>query len=263
MIVGFIGAGHIAHALAEGWSRSGLPDPPELLFFDVDAGRAAALAAACGGATAADAGALVAALRPRAGLRAPAARGRGPVRHRPRRSADSRSSPSPPASRSTRCWRRSPAGSRAARVMPNVAAALGLGTFLFVPGTLGERPRARRAALRARRRGRRARRAALRRGHVGRRLHARHARAARRGRGRRRRGARPRPRTSPDAWPSPACTERPPSSPARAIPAAVVTATATPGGMTAAAIEALEERDLAAAVHAAVAAATARAKELA
>jgi len=30
------------------------------------------------------------------------------------------------------------AGARAGRVMPNVAAALGLGVFLFVPGTLGE-----------------------------------------------------------------------------------------------------------------------------
>ena len=32
-----------------------------------------------------------------------------------------------------------PADARVARVMPNVAAALGLGVFLFVPGTLGER----------------------------------------------------------------------------------------------------------------------------
>ena len=31
-----------------------------------------------------------------------------------------------------------PAGARVARVMPNVAAALGLGVFLFVPGTLGD-----------------------------------------------------------------------------------------------------------------------------
>ena len=46
-------------------------------------------------------------------------------------------------------------------------------------------------------------------------------------------------------------------------PAAVVTATATPGGMTAAAIDALEERELHLVVHAAVAAATAHAKELA
>ena len=46
-------------------------------------------------------------------------------------------------------------------------------------------------------------------------------------------------------------------------PSAVVAATATPGGMTAAAVEALEERELALTVNVAVAAAIARAKELA
>ena len=35
-----------------------------------------------------------------------------------------------------------PADARVARVMPNVAASLGLGVFLFVPGTLGELERA-------------------------------------------------------------------------------------------------------------------------
>jgi pyrroline-5-carboxylate reductase len=46
-------------------------------------------------------------------------------------------------------------------------------------------------------------------------------------------------------------------------PAAVLAAAATPGGMTAAAVEKLEERELALTVHDAVAAAVARAKELA
>ncbi len=147
--------------------------------------------------------------------------------------------------------------------MPNVAAALGLGTFLVVPGTLG--------GARAPVEGLFALAGevvelderALRRGHVARRLHARHARAARRW-----------------PWPRPASSTASTTDVAGRLavsgvhgaaaiiaregdPAAVVTATATPGGMTAAAIEALEERDLAAAVHAAVAAATARAKELA
>jgi pyrroline-5-carboxylate reductase len=46
-------------------------------------------------------------------------------------------------------------------------------------------------------------------------------------------------------------------------PAAVLAAAATPGGMTAAAVDALEERGLALAVRHAVAAAIARAKRLA
>jgi pyrroline-5-carboxylate reductase len=46
-------------------------------------------------------------------------------------------------------------------------------------------------------------------------------------------------------------------------PAAVLAAAATPGGMTAAAVEKLEERELALTVKMAVAAASARAKELA
>jgi len=46
-------------------------------------------------------------------------------------------------------------------------------------------------------------------------------------------------------------------------PAAVTAAAATPGGMTAAGIEALEDHRVAAAVRAAIAAATARAAELA
>ena len=155
-----------------------------------------------------------------------------------------------------------PADARVARVMPNVAAALGLGVFLFVPGTLGEladdvealfalagevvvldevhfdsatavagcMPGILAMLVRD------FARAAVRRGvneDVARRLaiagvHGAAAVIAREG--------------DPDA---------------------VITSAATPGGMTAAAITAFEERDIAEAVALAVHAAAERAKELA
>ena len=59
MIVGFVGAGHIAHALAEGWSRPGLAGAPQLRYYDVETHKAADLATACGGSVAADLAALV------------------------------------------------------------------------------------------------------------------------------------------------------------------------------------------------------------
>ena len=61
MNVGLLGAGHIARALAEGWSRPGAgPGRPEgLRFFDLAPGRAAALAADTGGVAADDAAGLV------------------------------------------------------------------------------------------------------------------------------------------------------------------------------------------------------------
>ena len=61
MNVGLLGAGHIARALAEGWSRPGAgPGRPEgLRFFDVAPDRAAALAADTGGVAADDAAGLV------------------------------------------------------------------------------------------------------------------------------------------------------------------------------------------------------------
>jgi pyrroline-5-carboxylate reductase len=261
MIVGFIGAGHIAHALAEGWSRDSLADRPQLLFHDIDAGRAAGLAAACGGSAVADAGGLVLAsdvvvvcVRPQ--QVSEALYGIGPAL-----------ATTPLVSVAAgftldRVLAALPDGSRAARVMPNVAAALGLGTFLLVPGTLGDArepvehlfgmagdvveldERHFDAATSV---------AGCMPGMLGRLVAAVEAAGVEHG-------------LQPDVARRLAVSG---VHGAAAIiaregdPEAVVTATATPGGMTAAAIQALEERDLAAAVHAAVAAATARARELA
>jgi pyrroline-5-carboxylate reductase len=261
MIVGFIGAGHIAHALAEGWSRPGLVDPPELLFYDVDAGRAAELAAACGGATAADAGALVT----RSDLVLVCVRPQHVTEVLYGVALDIGHTPVVSVAAGVtldRVLDALPHGSRAARVMPNVAAALGLGTFLLVPGTLGElrEPVERLFALSGevveldeRHFDAATSVAGCMPGMLGRLVvavedagveHGLAADVARR-------------LAISSVHGAAAIIAR------EGDPAAVVTATATPGGMTAAAIEALEERDLAAAVHAAVAAATARARELA
>jgi pyrroline-5-carboxylate reductase len=133
--VGLIGAGHIAHALADGWSRPDMASRPSLHFFDVDAAKALGLAAASGGAAADTAAELVAAVdlvivavRPQdveavltdigtaLGERLVVSVAAGVTLARLRAAL--------------------PVGSRVGRVMPNVAAALGLGVFLFVPGTL-------------------------------------------------------------------------------------------------------------------------------
>ena len=136
MNVGLIGAGHIARALAEGWSRPDVPGPPSLVFFDVDAAKARQLAAASGGGAAATAAELVAeadlvivAVRPQhvEGVLQDigAALGERPV-------------VSVAAGVTlARLQAALPTGTRVARVMPNVAAALGLGVFMLVPGTLG------------------------------------------------------------------------------------------------------------------------------
>jgi pyrroline-5-carboxylate reductase len=261
MIVGFIGAGHIAHALAEGWSRPGLPGAPQLRYFDVDAGRAEALAASCGGEVATDAGALVGAsdlvlvcVRPQHVAEAlyrigPALGDRALVSVAAGVTLD-------------RVLAALPGGSRAGRVMPNVAAALGLGTFLFVPGTLGgarlpieglfalagevveldERHFDAATSL-----------AGCMPGMLGRLVVAVAAAGVEHGLGADVAGR----LAVSGVYGAAAIIAR------EGDPAAVVAATATPGGMTAAAIQALEERDLAGAVHAAVAAATARARELA
>jgi pyrroline-5-carboxylate reductase len=261
MIVGFIGAGHIAHALAEGWSRPGLQDPPELLFHDADAARAAGLAVECGGATAADARALVAGadlvlvcVRPQHVAE---------VLYGVALDVGSRPVVSVAAGVTLdKVLAALPKGSRAARVMPNVAAALGLGTFLLVPGTLGEaRPEVERlfalagevVELDERHFDAATSVAGCMPGILGRLVVAVAAAGVEHGL---------------DADVAQRLAVSGVHGAAAIIaregdPAAVVTATATPGGMTAAAIEALEQRDLAAAVHAAVAAATARARELA
>jgi pyrroline-5-carboxylate reductase len=137
MNVGLLGAGHIARALAEGWSLPGeRPGRPErLTFFDVAPDRAAALAADTGGVAADDVERLVAAsdvvivavrppqveevltqIGPHLGSRALVSVAAGvPLE---------------------RLVALLPDGTPVGRVIPNVAAALRLGVCLFVPGTL-------------------------------------------------------------------------------------------------------------------------------
>jgi pyrroline-5-carboxylate reductase len=134
--VGLIGAGHIARALAEGWSRPDVLEPPSLVFFDVDTDKALELAAATDGAAVATAAELLAgadlvivAVRPQyveGVLQEMAA------------ALDQRMVVSVAAGVSqARLEASLPPGARVGRVMPNVAAALGQGLFLLVPGTLG------------------------------------------------------------------------------------------------------------------------------
>jgi pyrroline-5-carboxylate reductase len=136
MRVGLVGAGHIALALGRGWSRPGLAGAPALTYLDVDPTRAERTAEATGAGVAstldelaARSDALVVAVRPQhvSGVLAEVAAllGDTPL-------------VSVAAGVSLDELRAAlPAGAHAARVMPNVAAALGLGVFLFVPGTLG------------------------------------------------------------------------------------------------------------------------------
>jgi pyrroline-5-carboxylate reductase len=135
--VGLIGAGHIAHALAEGWSRPGVPGAPSLSFFDVDAAKARELAAACGGTAAVTAAVLVTA----ADLVIVAVRPQQveDVLKGVRAAVGERAVVSVAAGVTlARLQAALPSGARVARVMPNVAAALGQGLFMLVPGTLGE-----------------------------------------------------------------------------------------------------------------------------
>ena len=262
MNVGLIGAGHIARALAEGWHRYGEGAPPALSFYDVMPERAADLAALVHGRTHASATDLVAgadvvviAVRPQhvRDVQAQIA----PV-------LGSRLLVSVAAGVTVASLRATlPAGSRVARVMPNGAAALGLGVFLLVAGSMSADDQKVLTALLSRA------------GTVfpldeglfdtatavsgcmpgllGA-IVTHFADAAERG------GV--------------------PAADARALavqsvhgaaaviaregdPVAVVTATATPGGMTAAGIDALEARGVAQAIAAAVDAAARRAKELA
>lgn len=136
MNVALIGAGHIARALAEGWSRPAVLEPPSLVFFDIDTDKALELAAATGGAAAATAEELLAgadlvivAVRPQ--------HVEGVLREMSA-ALDKRMVVSVAAGVSqARLEASLPSGARVARVMPNVAAALGQGLFLLVPGTLG------------------------------------------------------------------------------------------------------------------------------
>lgn len=135
MRVGLIGAGHMAHALGRGWTRPGLPDAPALAFYDVAAEAAARAAADTGASVAPTLGALVdgadvivVAVRPQqvAGVLAEVA----PL-------VGARPLVSVAAGVTLRRLRDGLGGdARVGRIMPNVAAALGLGVSLFVPGTL-------------------------------------------------------------------------------------------------------------------------------
>lgn len=138
MRVGCIGAGHIARALGRGWARPEISQPPRLTYLDVSAEAAAHAAADTGASLAASLPDLIAAsdvvvvaVRPQhvAGVLAEA----GPL-------LGDRPLVSVAAGVSLAELRAAlPGDARVARVMPNVAAALGLGVFLFVPGTLAER----------------------------------------------------------------------------------------------------------------------------
>jgi pyrroline-5-carboxylate reductase len=140
MKVGFVGAGHIARALGRGWSRPELDDPPALTYLDLSAEAAAGAARDTGAAVAGSLADLiqasdvvVVAVRPQvAGVLAEATPLLG-----------ARALVSVAAGVSLDELRAAlPADARVGRVMPNVAAALGLGVFLFVPGTLGALQRA-------------------------------------------------------------------------------------------------------------------------
>jgi pyrroline-5-carboxylate reductase len=138
MVVGFLGAGHIARALSRGWSSCAREDGDavSLAFNDIDGGRAADLAAACGGRACdppadlrAAADLVVIAVRPHevAGLA---------------RSLSSSLGSTPVVSLAAGVTVSTIAGclgpeARVGRVMPNVAAAVCAGVFLLAAGTLG------------------------------------------------------------------------------------------------------------------------------
>jgi pyrroline-5-carboxylate reductase len=139
MLVGFLGAGHIARALAEGWRRPGLAaaDHPGLLVFDPDGERAASFgdsfdALACGSVAelVAGSGLVILAMRP-ADVPAALREGAPVLGRRPVVSLAA----FVPLSELRAAL---PADAHVSRVMPNVAAAVGRGVFLFVPGSLAD-----------------------------------------------------------------------------------------------------------------------------
>jgi pyrroline-5-carboxylate reductase len=137
MLVGLLGAGHIARALAEGWRRPALDpsDHPGLLVFDPDSARAAAFgssfdALVCGSVAELVAGSEVVVLAMRPGDVPAALTEVGPaLGRRPLVSLAAFVS-------LTELQAGLPSGAHVARVMPNVAAAVGRGVFLVVAGTL-------------------------------------------------------------------------------------------------------------------------------
>ena len=259
MRVGCIGAGHIARALGQGWSRPALAGAPALAYLDVSPEAAGRTARATGAAVAADlrelvedSDVIVVAVRPQhvAGVLAEVAPLLG------RRALVSVAAGVPLAELTAAL-----PDARVGRVMPNVAASLGLGVFLFVPGTLGE------AEAEVERLFALAGEVVV--------LDERHFDSATAvagcmpgmlallvrdfARAGERRGLEPdvaRRLASAGVHGAAAVIAR------DGDPDAVIASTATPGGMTAAAITALEERDITEAVALAVHAAAERAKEL-
>ena len=135
MIVALIGAGHIGDALVQGWRRPSVTEPPSLIVFDVVTERAERLAAAGGGRAAVSvaeavkgADLTVLAVRPEDVEGVLAAIGPS-LGERPVVSVAAGVS-------LERLVAALPVGASVCRVMPNVAAAMGLGVFLFVRGTL-------------------------------------------------------------------------------------------------------------------------------
>jgi pyrroline-5-carboxylate reductase len=139
MNVGLLGCGHIATALAEGWSRDDLPpeERPQIFGYDIRPEAAAHLAARTGAQTVESPEALVdavdvllVAVRPpevQPALAGIAAHLRG----RPVVSLAATISVSALLS-----WL--PESSRVGRVIPNVAAAMGQGLLVWANGTLGD-----------------------------------------------------------------------------------------------------------------------------
>lgn len=146
MRVGFIGAGHIAGALARGWADARRSGRPELAFYDVVSERAAGLAAQAGGRVCAsveelveasdlvlvavrpaDVAGVLAAAGPRLGQRGLVSLAAGVEIGRLRDAL--------------------PGGARVGRLMPNIAAELGRGVFLLASGTLAELAATLRGAL--------------------------------------------------------------------------------------------------------------------
>lgn len=135
MNIGFIGAGHIAKAMARGWAAC--PGGPSLHFYDVAPGLAAELAAAARGHVCDSLPGLVrasdlvlVAVRPQHVAEVLAAAGPH---------LDERGIVSLAAGVTLgRVQSGLPASVRAGRVMPSIAAELRLGVFLYVPGTLGD-----------------------------------------------------------------------------------------------------------------------------
>jgi pyrroline-5-carboxylate reductase len=260
MRVGFIGAGHMARALGQGWCRPALEGAPALAYLDVAPDALARTVEATGG----DAASTLSGLLDRSdvvivAVRPPHVRGvladLGPL-------LGDRALVSVAAGVSlAELTAALPAGARVGRVMPNVAAALGLGVFLFVPGTLA------RATDEVERLFALAGEVVV--------LEERHFDSATAvagcmpgmlamlvrdfARAGERRGLAPdvaRRLAIAGVHGAAAVVAR------EGDPGAVIAAAATPGGMTAAAISALEERDIGETVALAVHAAAERAKEL-